>query len=53
MEIWNNNKPSYLKNFKILKEYQNIIIIPLHKNHLKLGKKILTMGDTDTYMKLS
>ena len=52
-KFWNNNKPSYLKNFKILKEYQNIIIIPLHKNHLKLGKKILTMGDTDTYMKLS
>ena len=53
-KFWNNkNKPSYLKNFKILKNYQNIIIIPLHKKNIKLGKKILTMGDTDTYMKLS
>ena len=53
-KFWSNNKPSYLKNFKILKNFQNIIIIPLHKkNNIKLGKKILTMGDTDTYMKLS
>ena len=52
-KFWNNNKPSYLKNFRVIKNHQNMIIIPLHKNSVKLGKKIITMGDTDTYMKLS
>lgn len=53
-KFWiNGNKPSYLSNFKILNKFQNLIIIPLRKNKIKFNKKIFTMGDTDTYMKLS
>lgn len=50
---WNTkNKPSYLKNFRKQKLYQNVVILHLRKKNFMLDKYIFMPGDNDIFLKL-